>query len=80
MYLSDTISHFIMESTNNVHELLLDNEDKLLLYKEKQFGRYGIYPISNGLHDNKRMINFNKIKKVKLLTHFYEKGIYAIKR
>jgi hypothetical protein len=80
MYLSDTISYFIMESTKNVHELLLDNEDKLLLYKEKQFGRYGIYPISNGLNDCLRQLNFNKIKKVKLLTHFYEKGIYAIKR
>lgn len=79
MYLSDTVSYFIMESTKNFHELLLDNDDKLLLYKEKQFGRYGIYPISNGLHDYKRMLNFNKIKKVKLLTHFYEKGIYAIK-
>lgn len=80
MYLSDTISHFIMESSESVHELLLDNGDKLILFKEKQFGRYSIYPISNGIHDYRRMINFNKIKKVKLLTHFYEKGIYAVKK
>ena len=80
MYLSDTISHFIMESSESVHELLLDNENKLVLFKEKQFGRYSIYPISNGIQDYNRMINFSKIKKVKLLTHFYEKGIYAVKK
>ncbi len=80
MYLGDTICYFIMESDKSIHELLLDNKEKLVLYKEKQFGRYSIYPVSNGLQDYSRMINFSKIKKVKLLTHFYEKGIYAIKK
>lgn len=78
-YLEGNISHFIVESNMNVYELMLDCKHKLVLFKEKQIGKYAIYPICRNLGDIGSIINFDKTKSYKLLTFLFKKEIYCVK-